>query len=113
MKKSMKAALFSALVFPGAGHFLLKRRAIGWTLICITLLAIVLIIAQPMEAGMALMQKNMESGAMLFDPQIIEELDAVIRAELLKWNAGWIMLIACWLAGIVDSYRIGLMQDQA
>jgi hypothetical protein len=32
MKKSMKAALLSAFVFPGAGHFFLKKHITGTVL---------------------------------------------------------------------------------
>lgn len=113
MKKSTKAVLFSALVFPGAGHFVVKKTAIGLALTCIAVIALVMIIANPVQAGMALLEKKMDGGVLIPDPQMITELVEVIRSELWRLNAAWIALIASWVVGIVDSYRIGRMQDQA
>ena len=39
MKKSNKATLLSGLIFPGAGHFLLKKHVIGAVLACTSLAA--------------------------------------------------------------------------
>ena len=57
MKKSNKAVLLSALVFPGAGHLLLKKRIIGAVLTCASLVALDLIIANMLNRAQEIADK--------------------------------------------------------
>jgi len=57
MKKSIKAVLLSALVFPGAGHLLLKKRIIDAVLTCASLVALYLIIANMLNRAQEIADK--------------------------------------------------------
>jgi len=109
MTKSTKAALLSALVFPGAGHFFLKKYIPGGVLAGAALGSLCLVVANMMEKAQQIADKIL-SGEVPFDVAAITELlskqPAGTEAQII--NIAWVVLIISWLLGIVDSYRIGL-----
>lgn len=114
MKKSNKAVLLSALVFPGAGHFLLKKRISGAILAAASLAALYLIISNMLERAQQIVDKIL-SGEVNPDEAAIAELlsrqPAGSESQLL--DIAWAVLIISWLIGIVDSYRCGRTQDES
>jgi len=114
MNKSNKAALFSALVFPGAGHFFLKRYFFGAVITCAALGALYLIIADMLERAREIADKIL-SGEAGLDLATITELvsqqSASNDSQLL--DIAWAVLIISWLIGIADSYRVGRAQDKS
>ena len=114
MTPPLKAALISALVFPGGGHFYLKKHFAGVLLAGISLVCVYLLISTAMEAAQVLSLK-IQSGEIPLDI-------ARIRAEIYKQSAAsgsatteiatWLLVI-CWLVGIADSFRLGRKQEQA
>jgi len=54
MSKTTKAVLLSVFVFPGAGHFFLKKPIHGLILISISLVALVIVINDIMSKAMTL-----------------------------------------------------------
>ena len=115
MKPSIKAVLFSALIFPGAGHFLLKRYLSGIVLLGITLVALGLLIHGPLQTAMAITDKIERGEVSMFDTQAITELVNAAQAtsDGLIGNIGGLALILCWLVGMADSYRIGKTLEDA
>jgi hypothetical protein len=113
MKKSNKAVLLSALVFPGAGHFLLKKHISGAILATASLAALYLIISNMLERAQQIADKIL-SGEVNLDEAAIAELlsrqPSGGESQLL--DIAWIVLIISWLTGIVDSYRCGRAQDK-
>jgi hypothetical protein len=112
MTKSTKAALLSAFVFPGAGHFFLKKHVAGVVLAVSAFASLYMIISNMVERALQLTDKIL-SGEVPLDVATITELLAKqppgAEAQLL--NIAWVVLIISWLLGIVDSYRIGLGQE--
>lgn len=112
MKKSTKAVLFSSLVFPGAGHFLLRRYFTGSLLFFVAALAIYLITSNAAQVALEVVQE-IESGVALPD---IESITTLVREKLQKseeiTHNSTISFIALWLIGIFDSYRIGHSIDR-
>lgn len=111
MKKSNKAVLLSALVFPGAGHFLLKKRVIGSVLVCASLVALYLIIANMLNRAQEIADKIL-SGDVAPDVAAITELlsrQPADESQLL--DVAWAVLVISWLIAIADSYRCGRGQD--
>ena len=113
MTPSSKAALISALVFPGSGHFYLKKHIVGGLLAGISLLCIYLLISTVMEAAQVISLK-IQSGEIPLD---IDQIRAEIHKQSAASNsttigiATWLLGI-CWLAGIVDSFRLGRQRSQ-
>ena len=108
MKKSVKAALLSALVFPGAGHLFLKKYYLGTALACTSLLSLYFLISGTVERALQIIEKI----------QFIEtQLDLAVMTEILSQQAKgsdmrfmnmiWLLLIFLWIIGIVDSYMTG------
>jgi hypothetical protein len=87
MKKSSKAALLSGLIFPGIGHIFLKEYLRGSALVVLSLAALSVVVTIAYQHALLI----------------------VDRVE----NAAVIVLVACWLAGIIDSYRLGAVQEKS
>jgi hypothetical protein len=113
MKRSTKAALLSGLVFPGIGHMVLKRYRRGSVLMLLALAAFSVVVTQVLQRALTIVDR-IESGAMPLDSGAIAE--AVSRssagANSLVESTAMIVLVACWLIGIIDSYRLGVTRDE-
>lgn len=106
MNRSVIAALLSALVFPGAGHFYLKRpaRALAFLL---PAAAAVLYFLGKVAGQVSEMVGLVQSGALAFDPVAIgARLEHSGIDSPMMTMAIWVM-IACWLGAIVDAALLG------
>lgn len=108
MKKSTKAALLSALVFPGVGHLYLRKYKAGLLLAGVSFSAIYYLIANAVERASEITEK-IQSGAVPLDAEAITKLvsQQPVGADAQIMNIATIALVACWVIGIVDSYRAG------
>jgi hypothetical protein len=108
MNKSMKAALLSALVFPGAGHFYLKKHLVGIILTAAALTSLAVVISQALERAQKIAEK-IQSGDIPLDIAMISELvsEPPTGSEANLLNIASAVLIITWLIGIIDAYRIG------
>ena len=113
MTRASKAALLSGLVFPGAGHLLLKKYLRGSILVLAALVASSIIISNIVQQTLAIVDR-INSGDIPPDTAAIAEMVASSSSSSdgLLENAALIVLLACWLIGIVDSYRVGSAEDQ-
>jgi hypothetical protein len=107
MKTSIKAALLSGLVFPGAGHFYLKRYLPGILLTIASSLAIYLIAANAVQTAFEIVDE-IQSGIVQPD---LDAITAIVTKKMHQnedaTNNQTIAFIALWLIGIFDSYRVG------
>jgi hypothetical protein len=109
MNTAMKAALLSGLVIPGSGHLFLQHRRRGWLLIAVTLLAATVVVAAALRSARALAD-GILNGDIAPDPVLIaEQVHTAAHAAMAgpALPAAWVLL-GCWLAGVVDAYRLGL-----
>jgi hypothetical protein len=109
MTRSIQAALWSAVVFPGAGHIFLKRYSRGLVFIAAALGSLLVIAAITVQQALAIIDKlEIEDG-----PIDVEHISQMVTQGLgtsggsLGTIAIWV-LVACWVVGIVDAYRLGL-----
>ena len=114
MSNSLKAALLSALVFPGSGHFMLKKHVAGAFLAGVSLVCIYLFLSTALEIAHEISFK-LQMGEIPLDVARITE---AISTQIAAADTGYVdistyVLAACWLLGIVDSYRVGRLQDKA
>ncbi|MBM7071462.1 hypothetical protein JQC92_05345 [Shewanella sp. 202IG2-18] len=107
MKPSTKALLFSAFVFPGSGHFILKQRLRGWVYIIVTVGAFALLMQKIMEIANKI-ANEIVAGSIPLDPAKIMQLihQSVYQDILLSASMGLKVLIACWLMAIFDCIYI-------
>ena len=112
MPKSLQAALLSGLVFPGAGHLLLKQYRRGWLLIIITLGALSVIVNSVVSQALAIVDR-VNSGGIPYDTATIADM-AAKSAETgggMLANIALLIATACWLIGIIDAWRLGASQQ--
>ena len=113
MNQSIKAALLSAFVFPGVGHFFLKKHITGTVLAGSALASLALVISRTVERALQIFEK-IQSGEVQPDVAAITELvtkqSSGTDANLL--NIASAVLIIAFLIGIADSYRVGRAQDK-
>jgi len=104
----MKAALLSAFVFPGLGHFYLKQLARGALLAGTALASLVLIISSAVDTALQLSDEILRGE---IQPDVAAITEALSRQPAdtgaLALNIAYTVLIIAWLIGIVDSYRAG------
>jgi len=112
MKKSIKAALLSAFVFPGIGHLFLKKYISAAVLAGSALTASYIVIAETLENAQQIVAK-IQSGEVAADMAAITEQIAeqannsgLVNADLMSQ-----LLIIIWLVAIVDAYRVGRSQQ--
>ena len=112
MKKSTKAALFSALVFPGVGHLYLRRWLVGILLFGVAAFATYYIGTVVMDTAYSVVEK-VQSGAASSDTEAIirmvaEQTSATEQAT----NLAKYVWLACWVVGIVGAWWQGRAQDK-
>ncbi|MAF82737.1 MAG: hypothetical protein QGH93_00505 [Gammaproteobacteria bacterium] len=113
MKKSIKAALLSGLVFPGSGHMFLQQYRRGSVLLLSAIAALSVIIAKALNQALIIADK-INSGEISVEAATIAELASIPTrgAEDLTLNFAALIFGAVWLIGIVDSYRLGIIQEK-
>lgn len=113
MSKTSKAVLLSALVFPGTGHFLLKKSVAGAVLFGASLGALYYLVVSAVEQARKIVEK-IQSGEIQLDGLDITELvsNQLSGSETQTQSVATVVLILSWLIGIVDSYRVGRIQDK-
>lgn len=105
MSRSTTAVLLSALVLPGAGHLYLKHVPRGLALIAVSLTCLWVIVDSALQQA-SIVLDQIESGEAALDAGHISELVAQTSGSSGSSVATFV-LIGCWLAAMVDAYRLG------
>jgi len=112
MKRATKAALLSALVFPGTGYFTVNKFKQALTFILLTFAGLSAIIYDSVYKAQIIAQK-VTSGTLSLDANIIREeilkTQGVISPEII--TAITFGIGTLWVVGVIDGYRIGKSQD--
>jgi hypothetical protein len=113
VKKSTKAALISAFVFPGLGHIYLKKYLVGILLAGFSAASIYYMVSNVMEIAMEISGK-IESGAISPDIATITALvsQQANSANTQLANIATSVFFICWSIAIIDSYRLGIAQEK-
>jgi len=112
MMKSTKAALLSGLVFPGIGHMVLKQYLRGSVLMLAALIAVSAVVTAAIKRALIVVD-YLNSGEIPIETRAITEAiaNSANSADSLILDISVIILGACWLIGIIDSYRLGIAQE--
>ena len=106
-KSPLIAALMSALIFPGAGQFFLKRRLRALAFIVPALLSAAYFLRQAM-AGASVLVDEVMRGTLAPDPlQIAAELERQGSVSTPAMNLAALIMLGCWLASIADAWLLG------
>jgi uncharacterized protein DUF6677 len=110
LRKSIKAALFSAFIFPGSGHLLLKKYVQGVLLVSISTVCLYFLISNTVEIAQEISDKILSS-------EIPIDVDSIRKAISMQLesrdtqliNISTYLFFICWLISIIDSYRLGYL----
>lgn len=101
-----------ALVFPGVGHFYLKKYVPGFVLAGTAFTALYYLTAKAVARAMQIVDKIL-SGEIPPDIAVIRELVSKqptgTEAHLI--NIATAIFVISWIVGMVDGYRIGRLHD--
>lgn len=106
MTKAQQALLWSALIFPGAGHFHLKQFQRGIALAAITLISLSVLLFAFVQQAYRVFEKLLVNGAGLDVQHIVGKLLQAAAADSVLMFSLW-LLGFCWLFGMLDAYRLG------
>ncbi len=113
MTRSTKAALLSGLVFPGVGHMVLKKYLRGSVLMLSALVALSVIVTKTIKQALTIVDR-INSGEIPVDAGAITELASIptgdTDASIL--NIAALVIGAVWIIAVVDSYRLGIIQEK-
>jgi hypothetical protein len=113
MKRSTKAVLLSCLVFPGVGHMVLKSYLRGSVLLLSALVALSVVVTKAIKQALTIVDR-INSGEISVDAGGITELASMPTsgAEGSMLNFAGLVFTVVWIIGIVDSYRLGIIQEK-
>jgi predicted outer membrane lipoprotein/TM2 domain-containing membrane protein YozV len=112
MKKSVKAALLSGLVFPGMGHLYLKRWVAGVLLAGVAGYTLYAIVAVALAIALDVSQQ-IERGAIPADLDTVNHIVAQqLSGSAQATELASFTLLACWVFGIISAFWQGRVQDR-
>lgn len=113
MNRPMKAVLLSALVFPGLGHYFLKKYISAAVLSGAAFGGLYFLIAKTTEMAFRISEK-IQSGEVPLDVATMTALvsQQATGSEAQLPNIAAAVLLVSWLIAIVDSYRVARAQDK-
>ena len=113
MRKALKGALLSGLVWPGLGQVVMKRYARGGALMAATLAALVLFMVKAVQFALGLLEK-LQSAATMEDIQAASQkaVQSMAAMDQSVFNIALTVIVVFWLVGIVDAWRLGARLDR-
>jgi hypothetical protein len=108
MKASTKAALISALIFPGLGHLALqpRRGARGLLFLLPAAAAVFYLLRITLQLADRLLEE-LNSGALPFDPAAIVERIHTAGVDNPATNLATLVCALCWIGAIADALWLG------
>ena len=104
MKKSVKAALLSGLVFPGTGQVYLGQRRRGWAVIVSVILIFACVVIHITVHAYREIAAAAAKGVVI-DITAIQK--SVAASSDLATTAALVLLVLLWLGAILDAYIAG------
>ena len=113
MKKSTKAVLLSAFIYPGVGHIVLKRYVSAAGLIVAASASLYILVSNAVTKALQISDKII-NGEIQPDIEVIRDLISKQQTaeETQLITIATTVLIIVWLIGIFDSYRFGRTQER-
>ncbi len=112
MKNSLKGAFLSGLIFPGLGQIVLKRYKRGAVIMFAVLVCMSVFIVKAVQHGLDILEKiQSQGGAISMSTISNAATQASTTSGNLTLNIVLLLVILCWIIGVVDAYRIGKIKD--
>lgn len=112
MKNSVKGALLSALVLPGAGQLWLKHYLRGFALIATVSIAFAVVALKAFRQALAILEQIETAGGAVDLVAIMGSAShsSALSDGLMSASA---LIVVCWIVAIVDAYVVGNRKDLA
>lgn len=113
MKAAYKAALLSAFVFPGVGHFYFKKYWRGLLIMIVALSDLVFMVWSASAAALNLIDSaidRMQSGTTGFH-EISNTIGSRALTAAAYYDAVFWLMVCVWIFAIIDAYRIGKQRE--
>ena len=108
MNNSLKGALLSGVVFPGLGQVILKHYKRGAVLMLAVSASLLVILIKAVQQAFAILEKiQSEGGAIDMSTIWNAATQASTTSGSLTFKIALLLLMLCWMIGVVDAYRIG------
>jgi TM2 domain-containing membrane protein YozV len=112
MKNSLKGAFWSGLIFPGLGQIVLKHYKRGAVIMFTVLVSMSVFIVKAVQHGLDILEKiELQGGAISMSTISNAATQASATSGNLTFNIVLLLVILCWIIGVVDAYRIGKIKD--
>ncbi len=107
MKKPLKVALFSGLIFPGIGHFMLKKYLTGGILFFSFAISCYFYFTDAVAKTETILAK-IQNGEIALDSAAIAKALENINSGFSQQQLSLLsyFMLAIWLVAVIDSYRI-------
>ena len=113
MKASLKGALLSGLVFPGAGQIVFKHTKRGIALVLAVMIGMTVMIVKGAQMALGILDQLAAGGGVIDVPAITEAATrAVTASDSRVLNGAFFLIVICWVVGIIDAYFIGRKMDK-
>jgi len=107
MNKPLKAALFSAFIFPGAGQILLKKYVSAGYFIAFASVGLYLLFSSLMARSQEIIDK-IQSGEIAVD---LTTIIALVHQQSITTTGpirpALILLLVVWIVSVIEAYRVG------
>ena len=112
MNNSLKGAFLSGLVFPGLGQIVLKQYKRGAVIMLTVLVSLSVIVIEAVQKAFTIIEK-IESKGGTIDMNTISNAatQASSTSDSLIFYFALLLIIFCWIIGVVDAFRIGKKKD--
>ena len=108
MNNSLKGALLSGVVFPGLGQVILKYYKRGAVLMLAVSASLLVILIKAVQQAFAILEKIQSEGGVIDMTTISKAaIQASTSSGSLTFKIALLLLMLCWIIGVVDAYRIG------
>ena len=112
MNNSLKGAFLSGLIFPGLGQVVLKRYKRGAVIMLTVLVGLAIVVAKAVQHALAILEKMELDGGVISMSAISDAAtQASTTSSSFMFNFGLVLMILCWIIGVIDAYRIGKKKD--
>ncbi len=112
MKNSLKGAFLSGVIFPGLGQIVLKHYKRGAVIMLTVLVCMSVFIVKAVQHALGILEKiESQGGAISMSTISNAATQASSTSGNLTLNIVLLLVILCWIIGVVDAYRIGKIKD--
>jgi len=112
MNNSLKGALLSGLIFPGLGQIVLKHYKRGAVIMLTVLVGLSVIVVKAAQHALAILERiESEGGAISMSAISDAATQASTTSGSLTLSLALLLVVLCWIIGVIDAYRIGKKKD--